>query len=79
MIKVFQKNKNGKVELSIKELESILNEAYWDGYRANNTYTYTTPYYNYTSPFTVTTNGSIVSNINDSNKPLTDDNIKITC
>ena len=75
MIKVFQKNKNGKVELSIKELESILNEAYWDGYRANNTYTYTTPYYN---QFTVTTNDSIVSNGTGDDKPLTADNIKIT-
>lgn len=47
MIKVFQKNKNGKVELSIEQLEKILNEAYWEGYNNKTTWTYTTPQWSY--------------------------------
>ena len=44
MIKVFTLNKNGKIELTKKELEQLLNESYWDGYRNNNYYwTYTSP------------------------------------
>jgi hypothetical protein len=44
MIKVFTTNKNGKIELTKDELKALLDEAYWDGYRANNTtYVYHTP------------------------------------
>lgn len=43
IVKVFQKNKNGKIEFTQKELENLLNEVYWDGYRANSTWTWTTP------------------------------------
>lgn len=44
MIKVFTTNKNGKIELTKDELKKLLDEAYWEGYRANsNTYTYHTP------------------------------------
>ncbi len=44
MIKVFTTNKDGKIELTKDELKKLLDEAYWDGYRANNTiYTYQTP------------------------------------
>ena len=44
MIKVFTTNKDGKIELTKDELKALLDEAYWDGYRAHNiTYTYTTP------------------------------------
>lgn len=46
MVKVFQKNKNGKVELTIEQLEKVLNDAYWEGYNNNNknlTWTYTSP------------------------------------
>lgn len=44
MIKVFTLNKNGKIELTKKELEQLLNESYWEGYRNNNNYwTYTSP------------------------------------
>lgn len=44
MIKVFTTNKNGKIELTKDELKSLLDEAYWEGFRANGgTYTYTTP------------------------------------
>lgn len=62
MIKVFEKNKNGKIQLSTKELEKILNEAYWEGYRdyaSRNVWTYTTPnYYTGTSPYIFTSNAS---------------------
>lgn len=43
IVKVFQKNKNGKIEFTKEELEALLNEVYWDGYRANSTWTWTTP------------------------------------
>ena len=52
IVKVFQKNKNGKIEFTKEELETLLNEVYWDGYRANSTWTWTTPYY----PIYTTTN-----------------------
>lgn len=44
MIKVFTTNKNGKIELTKDELKALLDEAYWDGYRAHNgSYIYTSP------------------------------------
>lgn len=44
MIKVFTTNKDGKIELSKEELKSLLDEAYWDGYRANSKmYVYNSP------------------------------------
>lgn len=44
MIKVFTKDENGKISLTPDELKSLLDEAYWEGYKANNTsWTYTTP------------------------------------
>lgn len=44
MIKIFTLNKNGKIELTKKELEQLLNESYWEGYRNNNHFwTYTSP------------------------------------
>ena len=44
MIKVFTTNKDGKIELTKDELKKLLDEAYWEGYRANSTiYTYQTP------------------------------------
>lgn len=53
MIKVFTTDKNGKIVLSPKELKEMLDEAYWEGYRANNrTWTYTSPT---VSPFYYTT------------------------
>lgn len=67
MIKVFTLNKNGKIELTKKELEQLLNESYWEGYRNSNnnywTYTSPTPYkllYSST-PYTISTAGSISS------------------
>ena len=44
MIKVFTLNKNGKIELTEKELKQLLDSVYWEGYRDNNkSWTYTTP------------------------------------
>ena len=46
IVKVFQKNKNGKIEFTKEELENLLNEIYWEGYNANtNTWIYKTPTY----------------------------------
>lgn len=56
MIKVFTLNKNGKIELTKKELEQLLNESYWEGYRNNSNlyWTYTSPTVN-TNPYISTT------------------------
>ncbi len=55
MIKVFTLNKNGKIELTKKELEQLLNESYWEGYRNNSNlyWTYTSPSIN-TNPYIAT-------------------------
>lgn len=84
MIKVFTTNKNNKIEFTKEELQKLLDEAYWDGYRANNgTWTYTTPNYN---PFHwVTTTSSSGDNqytvtygtsINNTNSTAKDSNLK---
>ena len=46
-IKVFNLNKEGKIEFTKEELEKLLNETYEDGYHEgkSHTYTWTTPYY----------------------------------
>ncbi len=45
MIKVFTTNKDGKIELTKEELKNLLDEAYWDGWKANSgTFTYHSPY-----------------------------------
>ena len=58
MIKIFTLNKNGKIELTEKELKQLLDNVYWEGYRDNNkSWTYTTPL---TYPYyTTTTTNSI--------------------
>ena len=56
IVKVFQTNKNGKIEFTKEELETLLNEVYWDGYRANSTWTWTTPL---SYPIYTTTNSKI--------------------
>ena len=61
MVKVFTKQKDGKIHLTEKELKEILDEAYWDGYRANNhSYVYTTPGWSrdWWSPYTWTSTGT---------------------
>ncbi len=74
MIKVFTLNKNNKIELTKEELQKLLDESYWDGYRANNhCWTYTSPsgwgpYYSTT--YTVTTS----SQNNDGTVTITNTN-----
>ena len=43
MVKVFTLNKNNKIELTKQELQSLLDEAYWEGYRSNTSWTWTSP------------------------------------
>ncbi len=52
MVKVFTLNEKGKIELSKQELESLLNESYWDGYYASK-WTYASPD---TNPIKITWN-----------------------
>ena len=77
IVKVFQTNKNGKIEFTKKELETLLNEIYWDGYNsAHNTWTYTTP--KWTPAYTVTTlensaiplSGNTVTTLENSTIPV---------
>lgn len=64
MIKVFTLNENGKIELTKKELEQLLNTSYWEGYNAKNHWIYTspsitTPYITCTTtnnPYSISTN-----------------------
>lgn len=60
MVHVFTTNKNGKIELTKDEIKKLLDEAYWDGYRANSgTYTYTTP--SWRTPYTWSINGATLN------------------
>lgn len=68
MVKVFQTNKNGKIEFTKKELETLLNEIYWQGRNdAHYGWTYTTTPWIYTTPnqgtpnYTTTTLENIIS------------------
>ena len=60
MIKIFTTNKNGKIELTKEELKEILDEAYWEGYKANTgiTWTYKSPSITTTTPYYYTTSAS---------------------
>ena len=61
MIKVFEKNKNGKIEFTKDELEKLLNEVWWDG-KSHATYTWTSPYWQtITTPYYAT--GTITATI----------------
>ena len=67
MIKVFTLNKNGKIELTKKQLEQLLNESYWEGYnRGNNSRWWT-----YTSPSVITTPLTTATIQADSHNPYT--------
>ena len=56
MVKVFELNKNGKIELTKDELQKLLNCAYWQGYNNKNVWTYTTPNYNTSTWYEFTDN-----------------------
>ena len=76
MIKVFTTDKNDKIVLSGKELKELLDEAYWEGYRANNrTWTYTTPSW---TPFYYTTTATGNTTISLSNEAKSASNTTTT-
>lgn len=70
LIKVFTKNKEGKIEFTEEELRKVLNEAYLEGYnsRNNNTITWPSPkwwdepYYTTTTTTTTLNNDKINKN-----------------
>ena len=43
MVKVFEPNKNGKIEFTKEELEALLNEVWNDGYNSYRGYWWTSP------------------------------------
>ena len=72
MIKIFTTGKDGKITLTGKELKELLDEAYWEGYRANShTITWTTPSW---SPYYYTTcsDGYTISTSNAAKNVTTD-------
>ena len=74
MIKVFTLNKNKKIELTEEELKKLLDEAYWEGYRANShTWTYTTPNW---APYTWWSTSSCSTNSNSTDSNI---NYTLTC
>ena len=75
MTKSFKLNKNNKIELTKEQLKSLLDDAYWEGYRSGSgtTWTYTTPNwtpYYYTTTTSATT-GAITNNSSASNGTIT--------
>ena len=44
MVKVFTKNKNGKIEFTEEELKKVLDEAFWEGYNMPRSYIWSSPY-----------------------------------
>lgn len=79
IVKVFQKNNNGKIELTKEELETLLNEVYWQGRNdARHSWTYTTPW-TYRTPdqktpnYTINTLDNITTPISDSIRVIKDE------
>lgn len=76
MIKVFTLNKNGKIELTKKELEQLLNESYWEGYRNNNhLWTYASP--SITTPYITCAASDTTHNPYTINGNITTDSVTI--
>jgi len=81
MKKEFKFNKNGKIELSKEELKTLLDDAYWEGYRSGSgmTWTYITP--NWTPYYwtTTTATGAIINSgsISDGTIILTNTETKL--
>lgn len=65
MIKIFTTTKEGKISLTKKELEDLLNEAYWEGYNSNRTTTITYPYNPLNPYYTWSSNGTLTVNATD--------------
>lgn len=70
-IKVFESNKDGKIEFSRVDLEKLLNEIYKDGYNAgyaegsSKSFTWTSPYLSTTSNPTITVTNTTTTNAID--------------
>lgn len=82
MKKEFKLNKNNKIELTKEQLKSLLDDAYWEGYRSasGTTWTYTTP--NWTPYYwttTTATTGTITSgsSVSDGTITLTNTETKL--
>lgn len=79
MIKIFTTDKNGNIVMSGKELKALLDEAYWEGYRNNNsTWVYKTPSW---TPFHYTTtagNATTISLNSEAKSNVTADSDKYT-
>ena len=72
MVKVFELNKNKKIELTKEELEKLLNQVYWEGYCNNtNTWRYTTPNFSFSPTTTATTNPYTITNDTRSTNSIT--------
>ena len=54
MVKVFTTNKEGKIEFTKDELETLLNEVWNDGYNKHGSYWWQSPTITWTSPTTNT-------------------------
>lgn len=76
MIKVLTLNKNGKIELTKKELEQLLNESYWEGYRNNSHLYWTYTSSSITTPYITCTTSDTPHAINI-NSNMTTDSITI--
>jgi hypothetical protein len=77
MIKVFESNKDGKIEFSKADLEKLLNEIYKDGYKtgyaegSSKSFTWTSPYLTAVNPIN-TTATTATNAIDDLKCALTD-------
>lgn len=78
MKKEFKFNKNNKIELTKEQLKSLLDEAYWEGYRSGSgtTWTYTTP--NWTPYYWTTTPAATTGTITNATTGTITDNGTIT-
>ena len=77
-VKVFYPDRDGTIHLTKKELESLLDEVYNEGYtdgRRNPYFTWTSPYYTSTTPYITTceTHGNVSNSttISSSNSNIT--------
>lgn len=67
MIAVFTTNKDGKIELTKDELKKLLDDAYWEGYKAHvstNSWTYSSPSWACSDSSTTSTTKKITLNSN---------------
>lgn len=71
MIKVFESNKDGKIEFSKADLEKLLNEIYKGGYNigyaegSSKSFTWTSPYLSNVTPINTTTTTTTTTNAID--------------